>query len=89
MLYFLFVCVQPPEQFFSYPATVTITGERSMLSTHGFYRVTPTATRDLGLYGLIQRSGTHVPQWDSNRGHCKHQIIALRSNHCATRAALA
>jgi hypothetical protein len=25
---------------------------------------------DLGLYGLIRKTGTHVPQWDSNQG-CK------------------
>jgi hypothetical protein len=30
-------------------------------------------TRDLGLFGLIRRTGTHVSQWDSNRGRKDHQ----------------
>jgi hypothetical protein len=30
------------------------------------YRSTPTATRDLGLHSLIRKTGTYVPQWDSN-----------------------
>jgi hypothetical protein len=42
----LFVCSEPHEQFFSYLAAVTIAGR-------DLYRATPTATRDLGLYGLI------------------------------------
>ena len=60
-----------------------------MLSAQGFwagrdlYRATPTATRDLGLYGLIRKTGTHVPQWDSkppmtiapdSLNHCAHQM---------------
>jgi sorbitol-specific phosphotransferase system component IIC len=45
------------------------------ISTYAYYswllavilfRVTPAVTRNLGLYGLIRRTGTHVPQWDSN-----------------------
>jgi hypothetical protein len=39
-------------------------------------RATPTATRDLGLYGLIRKTGTYVPQWDLNPGRKDHQIIA-------------
>jgi hypothetical protein len=27
---------------------------------------TSVATQDLGLHGLIQMTGPHVPQWDSN-----------------------
>jgi hypothetical protein len=39
---------------------------RPMLSTHDFKQrgATPTATWDLGLYGLIRRADTNVPQWD-------------------------
>jgi hypothetical protein len=43
---------------------------KPMLDTQGFwamrvlYRAAPTATRGLGLYGLIRKTGTHVPQWD-------------------------
>jgi hypothetical protein len=53
-----------------------------MLSAQGLwagrdlYRATPTATRDLGLYGLIWKTGTHVPQWDSNPRRKDHQIFA-------------
>jgi hypothetical protein len=47
---------------------------RPMLGAQGhwagrdLYRVTPTATWDLGLYGLIRKTGTIVPQ--------DHQIFA-------------
>jgi hypothetical protein len=83
---FVFVGLQPHEQFFSYLEAVTITGDRAAskfwpkLGTRGLwagrdlYRATPTATRDLGLYGLIQKTGTHVPQWDSNPQRKDHQI---------------
>jgi hypothetical protein len=50
-------------------AAVTIAGR-------DLYRATPTATRDLGLYGLIWKTGTYVPQWDSNPRRKDHQIIA-------------
>ena len=36
---------------------------------------TPTATRDLSLYGLIRKTGTHVPQWGSNPQLKDHQIF--------------
>jgi hypothetical protein len=55
---------------------------RPMLSTQGLwagrdlYRATPTATRDLDLYRLIGKTGTHVPQWDSNPRRKDHQIFA-------------
>jgi hypothetical protein len=64
---------------------VIITGDRAAnfgLGAQGlwvgrdFYRATPTATRDLGLYGLIRKTGTHVPQWNSNPRRKDHQIIA-------------
>ena len=79
-------CLKPPEQFFSYPAAVTITGDwAANLSLYSalrafeqggiFFVPTPTATRDLGLYGLIRKTGTHVPQWGSYPHHKDHQII--------------
>jgi hypothetical protein len=40
------------------------------------YRATPTATQDLVLYSLIQKTGTYVPQWDLNPRRKDHQIIA-------------
>ena len=52
-----------------------------MLSTQGLwagrdlYRATSTATWGLGLYGLIQKTGTHVPQWGSNPQLKDHQIF--------------
>jgi hypothetical protein len=55
---------------------------RPMLGAHGlwagrdFYRATPTATRDLCLYSLIRKTGTHVPQWDSNPRRKDHPIFA-------------
>jgi hypothetical protein len=55
---------------------------RPMLGTQGLwagrdlYRTTPTAIRGLGLYGLIRKTGTHVPQWDSNPRSKDHQIYA-------------
>jgi hypothetical protein len=42
----------------------------------GLYRVAPTATRSLGLYGIIRKTGTHVPQCDSNPRHKDYQIFA-------------
>ena len=55
---------------------------RPMLGAHeglwsgrDLYRATPTATRDLGLYDLIWKTGTHVPQWDSNPRHKDDQIF--------------
>ena len=83
----LFVCFEPPEQFFSYPAAVTITGDcqgckfRPMLGPQGLwagrdlYRATPTVTWDLGLYGLIRKTGTQVPQWGLNPQVKDHQIL--------------
>jgi hypothetical protein len=82
-----FVCLKPHEHFFSYLGAVTITGDRTanfwpMLGVQGLwagrdlYRATPTTTRDLGLYGLIRKTGTYVPQWNSNPWRKDHQIIA-------------
>jgi hypothetical protein len=53
------------------------------------FRATPTATWDLSLhvYGLIQKTGTHVPQWDSNRDARIIRSLHLRSNHYVTRVA--
>jgi hypothetical protein len=89
----LFVYLEPPEQFCTYPAAFTITGDRAAnldlclaLMTFGsegsfscrtfVFCATPTAIWDLGLYNLIRRIGTHVPQWDSKRGRKDHQIFA-------------
>jgi hypothetical protein len=33
-----------------------------------------TANWDLGLYGLIRKTCTHVPQWDSNRERKDHHV---------------
>jgi hypothetical protein len=49
---------------------------RRLWAGSDLYRATPTATRDLSLYGLIQKTGTYVPQWDSIPRHKDHQIIA-------------
>jgi hypothetical protein len=46
------------------------------LSREGSLLCHPTATRDLGLYGLIRKTGTHNPQWDSNPRRKDNQIIA-------------
>jgi hypothetical protein len=72
----LFVCLWPLKQFFSYLLAVTITGDRAAnlelcLALVAFISevlllVTPTATLDLGLYDLIQRTGPHIPPWDLN-----------------------
>jgi hypothetical protein len=50
---------------------------RPMLALRAFEQggVSPTATRDLRLYGLIRKTGTHVPQWDSNPRRKDHQIF--------------
>jgi hypothetical protein len=47
-----------------------------LLAVRVLFVPTPTATGDLGLYVLIRRTGTHVPQWDSNHGLKDHQIFA-------------
>jgi hypothetical protein len=41
-------------------------GAQGLWAGKDLYRATPTATRDLGLYSLIRKTGTYVPQWDSN-----------------------
>jgi hypothetical protein len=41
-------------------------GAQGLWAGRDLNRATPTTTRDLGLYGLIRKTGTHVPQWDSN-----------------------
>jgi hypothetical protein len=51
-------------------------GAQGLRAGRDLYRATPTATRDLGLYGLIRKTGTYVPQWDSNPRRKDHQIIA-------------
>jgi hypothetical protein len=53
-----------------------IFGTQGLWAGRDLYRATPTATRDLGLYGLIRKTGTHVPQWGSNPGRKDHQIFA-------------
>jgi hypothetical protein len=51
-------------------------GAQGLWAGRDLFRATPTATRDLGFYGLIRKSGTHIPQWDSNPRRKDHQIIA-------------
>jgi hypothetical protein len=51
-------------------------GTQGLWAGRDLYRATPTATRDLGLYSLIRKAGTYVPQWDSNPWCKDHQIIA-------------
>jgi hypothetical protein len=51
-------------------------GAQGLWAGRDLYRATPTGTRDLGLYGLIGKTGTHVPQLDSNPQRKDHQIIA-------------
>jgi hypothetical protein len=58
-------------------------GAQGLWAGRGLYRATPTVTRDLGLYGLIRKTGTLirktgtlVPQWDSNPRRKDYQIIA-------------
>jgi hypothetical protein len=62
-------------------------GAQGLWAGRDLYRATPTATRDLGLYGLIRKTDTQVPQWDWNPN--ARIIRSLRptlyTNHCATR----
>jgi hypothetical protein len=57
-----------------YQAAVTITGDKAsnldlclrpmvFPAVRILLRVTSAATQDLGLHSLIQKNGTHVPQW--------------------------
>jgi hypothetical protein len=50
-------------------------GAQGLWAGRDLYRATPTATQDLGLYGLIRKIGTHVPQWGSNPQLKDHQIF--------------
>jgi hypothetical protein len=50
-------------------------GTQGLWAGRDLYRATPTATRGLGLYGLIRKTGTHVPQWGSNPLLKDHQIF--------------
>jgi hypothetical protein len=81
----LFVCFLLHEQFFSYLAAVTITGDGAanldlclaltLLAMRDRLCATLTATWNLGLYGLIRKTGTNVPRWDSNTGRKDNQIF--------------
>jgi hypothetical protein len=53
-------------------------GAQGLWAGKELYRATPTVTRDLGLYkyGLIRKTSTYLPQWDSNPRLKDHQIIA-------------
>jgi hypothetical protein len=71
----MIVCLLPQEQFLSYLAVVTITGDRAaldlclalwLLAMRALKRAKPAPTWDLSLYGRIRRTGIHVLQWDSN-----------------------
>jgi hypothetical protein len=48
-------------------------------------RITPAATRDLGLYSLVQKIRPHVQQQDSNPRRKVARSLRYRSNHCTTR----
>jgi hypothetical protein len=62
-------------------------GAQGLWAGRDLYRATPTATRDLGLHGLIRKTGTHVPQWGSNPPtEGSSDLWARRSIHCDTRA---
>jgi hypothetical protein len=77
--------VSTDEQFFSYLVAVSITSDRAenidlclaCMAFNGdkFLRATSAATQDFRLYDLIQRSGAHVPQRDSNPRQKDHQIF--------------
>jgi hypothetical protein len=62
-------------------------GAQGLWAGRDLYRATPTATRDLGLYGLIRKTGTHVPVGFEPPTQGSSDLWARRSNHCATRAA--
>jgi hypothetical protein len=51
-------------------------GAQGLWAGRDLYRATPTVTWDLGLYGLIWKTGTYIPHWDSNPRRKDHQIIA-------------
>jgi hypothetical protein len=51
-------------------------GAQGLWGGRDLYHATPTGTRDLGLYGLTRKTGTHVPKWDLNLRRKDHQIFA-------------
>jgi hypothetical protein len=63
-------------------------GAQGLWAGRDLYRATPTATRHLGLYGLIRKTGNHIPQWDSNPRRKDHQIIAPNALTTAPRRPL-
>jgi hypothetical protein len=50
-------------------------GAQGLWTGMDLYRATPIATWDLGLYGLMRKTVTYVPQLDSNPLCKDHQII--------------
>jgi hypothetical protein len=83
-----------PEQFFSSPAAVIITGGRAanldlyaycswVLAVWVLFCAKPTSTRDLGVYDLIWRTVTHIPQWDSKYSF-DNKTIRLKEIYCST-----
>jgi hypothetical protein len=73
-LFFVFLVYIRKEFFFSYPAAVTITGDRAAnlylcpqvalmaLAVRVFLRATLAATLDIGLCGFIRRTRPHAMQ---------------------------
>jgi hypothetical protein len=83
---FLFVCLQPPEQFFQLSGGChhyqwqgckfrPMLGAQGLWAGRDLYLATPTVTRDLESYGLIRKTSTHIPHWDSNPRLKDHQIF--------------
>jgi hypothetical protein len=64
-------------------------GAQGLSAGRDLYHTTPTATRDFGLNGLIRKTGTHVPQWDSNPQRKDHYIFASNALTTAPRRRLA
>jgi hypothetical protein len=90
----LFVCLYPPEQFFSYPAAVTINGDRAAnLGRCSALRAFEQGGIFIVLHLLrhgtsVQKTGTHVPQWDSIPRLKDHQIFETDALTTAPRGRL-
>jgi hypothetical protein len=87
-------CMKPPEQFFSYPAAVTITGVRAAnldlcfalmaFSSEGSFSCHTYC--DTGPRFIPSHPKDRQPQWIRTGDARIARSLRLRSNHCATQA---
>jgi hypothetical protein len=92
------VCLQPHEQFFSYPSAVTITGDRAAnldpclalmtFSSEGSFSCRHLLRHGTSVYTVSSEGPASIFHSEIRTRDARiTRSLRLRSNHCATRAA--